>query len=416
MATAIVLCIGTELTRGELVNTNASFLAAGLTAAGFQVVEIDTVDDDAARIVAALRRAASAANVIVATGGLGPTTDDITTACVARELGVSLQRDEASLAAIRARFERLGRSMSASNEKQADFPVGANVISNPNGTAPGFSVRIGRASAFFLPGVPREMAPMFEQEVLPSVTPLVDEAYHQVLLRTYGLPESEVNDRLSGVEAEFGVTLGYRASFPIIEVKVLAHHRDRSIAESRARQAANEVRSRLGAVVFGEGDISFAQALGAELVARGWRLAAAESCTGGLVGEILTERGGASAFFLGSAVTYDDRAKTALLGVDPELVRSHGAVSSEVARAMAKGALARFEADVALAITGVAGPTGGSAEKPVGLVHYAVATHEGVSEKHAIFSGDRQLIRLRACYAALGLVLRAARGEALHLA
>jgi len=416
MATAIVLCIGTELTRGELVNTNASFLAAGLTTAGFQVVGIDTVDDDAARVGAALRRAASAANVIVATGGLGPTTDDITTACVARELGVSLQRDEASLAAIRARFERLGRSMSTSNEKQADFPVGANVIPNPNGTAPGFSVRIGRASAFFLPGVPREMAPMFEHEVLPSVTPLVDEAYHQVLLRTYGLPESEVNDRLSGVEAEFGVTLGYRASFPIIEVKVLAHDRDRALAESRARQAANEVRSRLGTVVFGEGDISFAQALGAELVARGWRLAAAESCTGGLVGEILTERGGASAFFLGSTVTYDDRAKTALLGVDPELVRSHGAVSSEVARAMAKGALARFEADVALAITGIAGPGGGSAEKPVGLVHYAVATHEGVSEKHAVFSGDRHFIRLRACYAALGLVLRAVRGEALHLA
>jgi nicotinamide-nucleotide amidase len=413
MATAIVLCIGTELTRGELVNTNASFLAAGLTSAGFQVIAIDTLDDDATRIAAALRRGGHA-DVLVATGGLGPTTDDITTACVAAELGVDLERDEASLAAIRSRFERMGRTMSESNQKQADFPRGATVIPNPNGTAPGFSVRIARATAFFLPGVPREMAPMFDDFVIPAVASLVDEAYHQVLLRTYGLPESEVNDRLAGIQAEFGVTVGYRATFPVIEVKLLAHDKERPVAEARARAAANEVKARLGSVVFGEGDVSFAQALGRELVQKNWRLAAAESCTGGLVGKILTDRPGSSAFFLGSAVAYDNGAKAALLGVDPELIRAHGAVSSEVARAMAEGARSRFDAEVALSITGVAGPDGGTPEKPVGLVHYAVSTSEGTVDKHLFFAGDRELIRTRAAYAALGLVLRCARGEGLE--
>jgi nicotinamide-nucleotide amidase len=408
MATARVLCIGTELTRGEIVNTNATFLAAALTRAGFLVAGIDVVDDDAERISAALRLGGTA-DALVATGGLGPTTDDITTLCVARELGVPLDRDPQALAAIRARFERFGRVMSPSNEKQADFPRGARVLPNPNGTAPGFEVRIGRARAFFMPGVPREMAPMFEEQVAPRIADLVDEHFHQVLLKTYGLPESEVNEKLAGIEAAHAVTIGYRASFPIIDVKVLARDLQPHAAEARARAAAEEVKRRLGETVYGEGDISFAEALGRVLVARGWTLAAAESCTGGLVGEILTARGGASNFFLGSAVTYSNGAKSALLGVDPELVRARGAVSREVARAMAEGALDRLGADIALGITGIAGPGGATEEKPVGLVHYAVATRAGTTDKHFVFPGDREYVRLRAAYGALGLVLQIAR-------
>lgn len=410
MATARILCIGTELTRGELVNTNGSTLAALLTRAGFLVTGIHTVDDDAERIAAALRQA-SDADVLVATGGLGPTTDDITTAVVANVLGVPLERDAASLEAIRARFQRFGRTMSPSNEKQADFPAGATVLPNPHGTAPGFAVRLGRTHAFFMPGVPKEMLPMFETSVAPAIRGLVDETFHQILLKTHGLPESEVNDRLAGVERAFDVTLGYRATFPVIEVKVLARDRDPFAAERRARDAAHEVRQRLGSAVFGEGDVTFAQALGDVLIARGWRLAAAESCTGGLVGELLTAREGASAFFLGSAVVYDNAAKTALLGVDPALLARHGAVSREVARAMAEGALARFGADVALAITGIAGPGGGTADKPVGLVHYAAATRAETRDAHFVYPSDRTSVRLRAAYAALDLVLRLARGR-----
>lgn len=411
MATALVLCIGTELTRGELVNSNATFLSARLTSAGFRVIGIDTVDDSPERIRAALRRGASL-DLIVATGGLGPTTDDLTTACVAEHLGLPLEQDEASLQAIRARLERSGRTISPSNQKQAQFPRGARVLPNPNGTAPGFSIRIGRALAFFLPGVPREMAPMLEASVIPSVAPLIDETYHQIALRAYGLPEAEVGERLSGLEASFGVTVGYRATFPVLEVKLLAHDRDRSQAEARARAAAEEVRTRLGSVIFAEGDWTFAQTLGRALVNRGWRLAVAESCTGGLIGQILTERAGASAFFLGSAVTYDDRAKSALLGVDPDLIRAEGAVSRDVARGMAEGALSQFDAEIALAITGIAGPDGGTPDKPVGLVHYAVATARDTTDKHFVFAGDRNQIRLRAAYAALSLALRVVRGEA----
>lgn len=410
MATAAVLCIGTELTRGEVVNTNGNTLADALTRLGFEVTAIEIVDDDAGRIRDSLARLGSAHAALVVTGGLGPTTDDITTAAVAALLGLPLERDSASLDAIRARLERLGRPMALSNAKQADFPRGALILPNPNGTAPGFSLRLKEALACFLPGVPREMIAMFDACVAPLLAPLVDEASHQIRLRTYGLPESEVNDLLAGIESEFDVLIGYRASFPVIEVKVLARGANAEAIRSRARRAADAVRARLGdEVVFGEGDVTFAQAIGAELVRARQRLACAESCTGGLVGQLVTARGGASAFFAGSAVVYDDQAKTTLLGVPAALIAAHGAVSAEVARAMAEGARTRFQTEVALAITGIAGPDGGSADKPVGLVHYAVATQRGSEAHHRVFPGDRELIRLRAAYAALGLLYRTLR-------
>ncbi|MFZ5895831.1 MAG: competence/damage-inducible protein A [Myxococcota bacterium] len=410
MATACVLCIGTELTRGEIVNSNASVLADGLTAAGFQVTSIETVDDDRDRIINCLRRSSQGHAVLVATGGLGPTTDDITTECVAAFAELPLERDAASLEAISARFQKLGRHMSDSNKKQADFPRGATILPNPNGTAPGFSLRLGNALAFFMPGVPREMGPMFRNSVLPAIAHLVDEHFSQVRLRSFGLPESEVNDRLAGVEAQFGVIVGYRASFPTIEVKLLAQAANAESAAARARAAADEVKRRLGDdVVFGEGDITFAEAIGRELVARGLRLAAAESCTGGLVGQLLTARSGSSAFFVGSAVTYANEAKIKLLGVGEELLAAHGAVSAEVARAMAEGARRLFAADVTLGITGIAGPEGGSDVKPVGLVHYAVTTERGTVDRSFVFPGDREMIRLRAAYAALGLVYQRVR-------
>lgn len=408
MATAAILSIGTELTRGEVNNTNATYLAEALTREGFEVSAIETVADDRARIEEALLRLSASHAVLVGTGGLGPTTDDITTECVARALNVPLVRDEASLEAIRARFQRFAVPMSPSNEKQADFPDGARVLPNPNGTAPGFSVRIGKALTFFMPGVPREMRPMFENEVAPAIRHLVDEAFYQVRLRTFGLPESQVNDRLAGVETEFGVLIGYRATFPIIEVKVLARSKEPQIAQAVARSAALEVRARLGEeVVFGEGDVTLAEVLGGELVERKLRLAGAESCTGGLVAQLLTSRAGSSEFFVGSAVVYENRAKTQLLGVPETLLIAHGAVSAEVARAMAEGARSRFGADVAFAITGIAGPGGGTQEKPVGLVHLAVATAAGTEHRQAVFTGDREMIRTRAAYAAMRMTREA---------
>lgn len=404
MLTVAVLCTGSELTRGELVNTNATWLAEALTALGFEVAAIDAVADDRARIREALERLARAHTAVICTGGLGPTTDDLTSECVAELLGVPLVRDPDSLEEIRARMHRFGRAMAASNAKQADFPEGATILPNARGTAPGFSVRLGRALAFFLPGVPSEMKAMFNDSVAPVLEPLERPRQFQVRLGTYGMAESEVNDRLAGIEAEHEVVIGYRASIPTIEVKVLAHGATRDVARVRAQAAATEVRKRLGDVVFTDSVQSYPAALLTLLEARSMTLAVAESCTGGLVSELLTDVPGSSRSFVGGAVTYSNGLKTALLGVSEALLRAHGAVSREVAEAMAEGARTRLGADIGLALTGIAGPGGGTTEKPVGLVHWAVATADGLTAREQVFPGDRAQVRRRAAYAGLALL------------
>lgn len=402
--TAAILCIGTELVRGEIVNTNATWLAERLTELGIEVSTIVEEPDDRARIEGALKRLGSEHAWIIGTGGLGPTTDDITSECVASALDVPLERDAASLEAIRARMSRHGRAMAASNEKQADFPRGAQVLPNPNGTAPGFSVRIGRSTAFFMPGVPSEMKPMFDDHVAPVVGAAQRGGLHQIRLRTFGLPESTVNDRLDGLEAAHAVTVAYRAHFPEIEVKLLARAPTDEEAKQRARRAADDARGRLGDVVFGEGATSLAEAVGSLCKERGLTFGTAESCTGGLVAELITDVSGSSAYFTGAVVSYSNDVKTRVLGVDAALLAAHGAVSPEVARAMADGARAVLGADVALSLTGIAGPTGGSEDKPVGLVHFAVATSEGISDRRIVYPGSRDRVRRLSAFAGLSLV------------
>jgi nicotinamide-nucleotide amidase len=405
---AAVLSIGTELTRGELVNSNAAWLSSELTDLGYEVTSVVTVDDDEPRIIAALERLGAEHAVIISTGGLGPTTDDLTTLSVAHLLGVPLFRDPSSLERIRARFVSVGLEVSASNEKQADFPQGARVLPNDWGTAPGFKVQIGGADAYFLPGVPREMRPIFEAHIAPELRGREGGGGHQIHLQTYGLRESVVNDKLAGIEAEHSVIIGYRAHFPETEVKVLARAETSELAAQRARGAADEVIARLGReAIYAEGKRSYAEAIGELLSQHSKTVALAESCTGGLLAKLLTDVPGSSRYFLGSAVTYANSAKTALVGVSEQLLSAHGAVSEPVASAMALGARAAFGSDFGLAITGIAGPDGGSAEKPVGLVHYALAHSGGVVQEHKVFPGDRGQVRLRAAYAALSLVRRA---------
>lgn len=404
--TCAVLSVGTELTRGELVNSNAAWLGAELTAIGFEVLEHVVVDDDRARIASAVGELAARSRVIVSTGGLGPTTDDVTTEAVASALGASLVRDDASLEHIRRRFERLGRTMTASNAKQADFPAGADILPNPVGTAPGFGVRLGECVAYFLPGVPREMKKMFEEQVAPRIRALAPNTLFQSHLRTFGLPESAVGEKLAGVEQAFpGTTIGYRAHFPEIEVKVLARGASHATARDVCERATAEVRARLGTHVFGEADDTFAGIVGRALRARSWTLAIAESCTGGLVGHMMTREPGASDFLLLDAVTYANSAKSRVLGVNEETIRWHGAVSPEVAAAMATGAKRVSGADVALSLTGVAGPSGGSEGKPVGTVYLALARPDGATEvKHRVFGGDRFQVQTLAAYAGLQMV------------
>jgi nicotinamide-nucleotide amidase len=402
---AAVLSIGTEITRGEIVNTNASWLAGRLTALGFDVGAIDAVDDDRNRIVEALTRLSSRHRVVVCTGGLGPTTDDITALAVAGALGVGLVRHEPSIEAIRRRIEKNGREMSASNAKQADLPEGAEVLPNTAGTAPGFSVQLGECTAFFLPGVPFEVERLWQEQVEGRLRPLGVKRSYQIRLRTFGLPESIVGERLAGLEGASnpGLTIGYRATSPEVEVKVLVRGESEEAAQAAAHAVAEEVRARLGEWVYGEGDDTYPEALARAVRARGWRLALAESCTGGLVGHLLTSVP-ASEFFVADAVTYANSAKTRLLGVDEDVLRAHGAVSPEVAAAMAEGIRRVCDVDIALAITGIAGPTGGTPEKPLGLVYWAVAHPGGTLVEHRVLTGERMQIQRLAAFIGISLL------------
>ncbi len=317
-----------------------------------------------------------------------------------------LARDDASLDHIRRRIEKAGRTMAPSNEKQADFPEGADILPNPIGTAPGFGVQVGASVAYFMPGVPREMMRMFEEQVVPRVRAFAPNNLFQSRLRTFGLPESVVGQRLAGVEeTHAGTTIGYRAHFPEIEVKVLARAASLALARDLCERATADVRARLGASVYGEAEDTFAGVVGRALRARGWTLAIAESCTGGQVGHMMTREPGASDFLLLDAVTYANSAKSRILAVDEETIRWHGAVSPEVAGAMAQGAKRVSGADVALSLTGVAGPSGGTEAKPVGTVYVAVARPDGTTDvRHRVFGGDRTQIQTLASYAGLQMV------------
>ena len=236
--TAAVLSIGTELTRGELINSNAAWLAEQLTELGFEVLEHATVDDDVQRIGEVLKRLSQKYSVIVSTGGLGPTTDDLTTEAVAKVLGVPLVRDNASYERIANFFASVGRTMAPSNAKQADFPEGASVLINELGTAPGFCVKIGNAELFVMPGVPREMQHIFGERIIHRIAARGERRSHQIHLRTFGLPESHLGDLLAGVEEQFpGLTIGYRAGFPEIELKLLARAESAQAAEALAERA-----------------------------------------------------------------------------------------------------------------------------------------------------------------------------------
>jgi len=416
--TVAVLSIGTELTRGELVNTNAAWLGEELTKLGFEVVEHVTVDDDLDRIVTLTNSFAEKHRVVIVTGGLGPTSDDLTTAAAAKAAGVELRRDETVVEGIRQRFKAFGRVMPESNAKQADFPEGAEILSNPTGTAPGFAMALGHARFFFVPGVPREMKHIFHESIVPAIASLAEPRTHQVHLRTFGMTESGVAEALAGLEkAHAGLTIGYRAHFPEIEVKV--HVRADSVAEAerRSHSIADEVCALLGDAVFGGRADSFAEVVGKALRDKGKTLAVAESCTGGQVGEMLTRVPGASDYLLLDAVVYANSAKEAVLGVTPEVLRAHGAVSSETAAAMAEGALRIVDADIAVSITGVAGPGGGTEDKPVGTVWFGLARKgEPTITKHRKLPWGRDRMQTLSAYLALELIRRAALGRALSLA
>lgn len=401
-----LLSIGTELLQGEIANSNAQWMGNALTALGYRVARIECVGDERDVLAATLERLLRDHPVVIATGGLGPTSDDLTAEVAARVFGTTLALDEDQLATMRRKLEKVGRTIRQGHVKQAHLPVGAEVLPNPVGSAPGFALTSGEHEAVFLPGVPAEMRAMFEQSVLPRLARRLTSDEHRIVLHTYGAGESVVAERLDGLEAAFpGVVVGYRIKGPEVDVKIMAKAASRGEARELAARADDEARDRLGELVYGEDDDTLVQVVARALRSRGFTLSVAESCTGGLVAKELTAVP-ASDYFAGGTVTYSNAAKTALLGVSEDTLRGHGAVSAEVAGEMAEGARRAFGTDVALAVTGIAGPSGATADKPVGLVHWAVAFPGGTVVNHRIFSGTRNQIQLAATYAVLDEVRR----------
>lgn len=403
--TVALLGIGTELTRGDITNTNGSWLAQELTRLGYEVTDIGVVDDEPDRVVGALVRLSTLHELVICTGGLGPTTDDLTAECAARAMGAELALHQPSVEAITRRLAQYGRSLTDSNRKQAYFPKGAQILANDWGTAPGFSILLGRARIVFLPGVPSEMMALFEHRVVPSLELPVERTPHEIVLRTYGLPEATLNDRLAGIAEAFDVVIGYRVRMPEIDVKVHARHARREVAADRAERAASAIEERLGTIVYGRGDVTLPRVLGERLKRNRVGLGVAESCTGGALASLLTAEAGASEWFRGGIVAYSNEVKSKLLGVPKDVIATKGAVSQEVAASMALGVTRALDCTLGVGITGVAGPGGGSEEKPVGTVCFAVHGPSGTRSSTKVFVGDRARIQRAAAFHALSMLL-----------
>lgn len=413
-----LITIGDELLLGFTIDTNAAHISRTLAEAGIEVARRTTVGDEAERIAAAVGDALERTGAVITTGGLGPTSDDLTKPSIARIFGRKMVLDEEIAAALerrwRARFP--DGNFPATNRTQAEIPEGARILTNRHGSAPGIWLEDekGRWVAM-IPGVPREMRGMLAEEVLPAIKALagnIDSAVVSGTLRTTGIAESAIAEQLGlnflgDPGTELGsLPLAYLPGVAGVDLRVTAKGMSRSRAESLVAEAVLKLRSRVGAYAYGEGDTDLAAVVLVQCRAAGLTLAVAESCTGGLLGERITNVPGSSDVFLGGVIAYHDDVKREILGVPPDDIVQHGAVSEPVASQMSAGVKARLGAGVGIAITGIAGPGGGTPEKPVGLVWISVDV-AGVKARRFQLFGDRAEIRQRAAQAALEMLRRA---------
>ena len=414
-----IVTIGNELLTGLVTDTNAAHLAGELFAVGIETAFLTTVGDTEEDIADALIRAAGRAKVVVVTGGLGPTPDDITSRAAARAFGRSLVLDPDAFEHIKQRYLKRNMPVGPTAERQALIPRGARIIKNPVGSAPGFVVEHQEALFFFIPGVPEEMAVMMAQGIAPVIEETLTGhiSVARKVLKIFGLTESQVYERVRPVLAEIGpVSIGFLPVYPENRISLISRS---ELSSSRAYEALENaeqrIRGLLGEYVFGENDDTLEQVVGRLLERKGMTLAVAESCTGGLLAQRITSIPGSSGYFVRGVVSYSNEAKNGYLGVEPNLIENYGAVSEEVARAMAvgvkDGAAGGEPVDIGIAITGIAGPTGGSEQKPTGTVFVALAHEDGgvdtVTEcKNYRFYGDRDRVRLISSQVALEWIRR----------
>jgi nicotinamide-nucleotide amidase len=415
--------IGDELLSGDVVDENKAWLGRRCRALGVEVIQASTVRDRELEIVAAMREAAKGVDLCLVSGGLGPTTDDLTAACAALAAGVELVRRPELAERLEAFFAARGRALVEANLKQADLPAGAVVLDNPIGTAAGFGLELGRCWLFSMPGVPRELRKMMREQVEPRVRERFSLAQiPRRIYRAIGSGESSVQHNVQGVLAQArerspglaNMFVHYRARYPEVQLILEAtpgSEPDQPGASVQELASLDEpLRAAIGPALYtisdgDDEDESLAKLLVTRLIERGLTLVSAESCTGGGIGEAMTSVAGSSACFLGGVIAYSNEVKMAQLGVSPEDLRDHGAVSEPVARAMAEGARTRLNAAIGVSTTGIAGPGGGSETKPVGTVDVAVATAIGTTYKRLRLLGTRGMIRHAATLWALKLVL-----------
>jgi nicotinamide-nucleotide amidase len=403
-----LVTIGTELLLGLTVDTNGADIARALAERGVRVTRRITVADRPEEIRNAVLEALRRTGAVITTGGLGPTRDDVTKKVVAEVYDAPLFFDESVWATLLERFARLERKPAESNRSQAQVPRGAVVLKNRWGTAPGLWLEGPPGLTIMLPGIPLEMRKLLEQEVVPRLAARANGTVIRSLqVRTSGIPESTLAERLGHIEQEIApVTLAYLPGLDGVDLRLSAWELEGAEADQRLRAAADLVRSRAGASVYGEGDSDLAALVLQSARAQGVRLAVAESCTGGLIGTRLTEIPGSSDVFAGGVIAYDNAVKRELLAVPSTMLEEHGAVSEPVVRIMAENAAKRFGVAAAISVTGIAGPGGGTEAKPVGTVWLACTLNGELESRRSMFPGSRHEIRARAAQAALLLLYR----------
>jgi nicotinamide-nucleotide amidase len=406
--TAEIIAIGSELLAPDRTDTNSLWLTEKLNSIGIEVRLKTIVGDDDARLEEAIKDAIKRSKVVITTGGLGPTEDDVTRKVAARALGRRLLLDEHLLEEIRARFKAFGLPMPERNSRQAMVIDGAQVLPNPNGSAPGLFIEHDGTAISLLPGPPREMRPMFESHVQPKLAGRAGNVrVRRRLLRVAGFGESALDEKIAPIYTQFDnpqTTILFNNTE--IEIHLKAQARTEQEAEKLLDDLSARLEERLGNAIFSFRGERMEEVVGLKLTVGGYTLGVAESCTGGLVAQRLTEVPGASKYFIEGVVVYSNEAKTRALGVEPTLLRKYGAVSAEVAESMAEGIMRHAGTDFGISVTGIAGPDGGTEEKPVGLVYIALADEAHTEHRRLMLPGDRQLVRWRASQAVLDMLRR----------
>ena len=408
--TAEILAVGSELLTPHRLDTNSLYLTSQLNDLGIDVRSKTIVGDDAATLAEHVRHALGRSDLVITTGGLGPTSDDVTREAVAELLGLPLIEDAGVLETIRRRFERRGLQMAEINRRQAAVPAGARVLPNPNGTAPGLWITAGDRLIVLFPGPPREMQPMFEREVRPDLAARSGgRRVWRRVIRIAGRPESHVEERAHPIYGPLTsgpnpIETTILASPGLIELHLSSRGDDEAAIAAALDRAVTALAAALAPSVVSVDGRTLEETVGALLASNGLRLAVAESCTGGLVTGRLTDVAGSSAWLLGGVVAYANDVKVDTIGVPADLIATHGAVSEPVGAAMAERVRARLGADVGLGVTGIAGPSGGTAEKPVGTVVIAISSSAGTVARTYRFTGDRAMVRQQSVVAVLELL------------